>query len=199
MKVELSKEKAEKILSTEGHVKGEVFRNHGNYIKYKEGEAGVEKVEKRMAELGAPIKLRETAPMQWKDIGPGALLILVINEVLGWEEEEIYEMGRQSVKTAFITKLFVNYFVSKERAFRQAPAYWKKYFDVGSVEPVELKEDYGIVRIKGFHVHPLICHLYAGYMHGMTEFIVKSAHIAVEETKCTHKGDDYHEYKIKLV
>ncbi len=187
---------AEEILSAKGRVKGEVFLSHAKYIEYKEGEEGIEKVEKRMAELGAPIKMRKMSSLKWESVGVGSLLILVIREVLGWTEKDIYEMGRFSTKISFITKIFINYLVSKEKAFKESSRYWRRYFDSGSVEAKELADDYAIVQIKGFHVHPLICHLYAGYIHGMTEFIIKDKDITVEETKCTHKGDSCHEYKV---
>jgi len=42
------KEVADELMKKEGDVKGEVFRTHAAYIRYREGEEGVKKVEEKI-------------------------------------------------------------------------------------------------------------------------------------------------------
>ena len=187
---------AEELLSAEGKVKGEVFLNHAQYIKRKEGKKGLQRIEERMAELGAPVKLEEINPSQWKNVGIDDLLVLVCVEQFQWTEDDVYEMGRFTSKTSFITKTLARYLVSREKVLREASRYWKSYYDFGSAETKEVGENYVVIEIKGYKAHPLICHLFRGYMRGMSQFISKSEEVEIEEIKCMHKGDDSHQFKI---
>ena len=198
MEIEKVENIAHKILSFKGNVKGTSLLSNIEYVRYREGEEGVEKVGKRMNELGVSIDFKKISPTQWISVGVSALCVLVIRETFNWDEDDIFDMGRFAVKLSFVTKLFINHFVSKEKLFKQSSKYWHKQFDFGSLEAKEITDKYAIMQIRGHDVHPLICHLRAGYMHGLAKFVVEEEKIKVEETKCTHRGDDCHEYKISL-
>ena len=193
------KETAEILLNFDGMVKGESFRTHGEYIRYREGEEGVRRVEEKMAELGVPIKFKNIKPLQWYNEGKSSLIIVIAKEIFNWTEDDIYEMGRFSAKSSFIVKVLMRYFVSLEKVLSQAPVYWKKYCSFGEVQPIELnkKDQYILLRLKGFTMHPLVCTFYAGYFHGFAGMNIKSKKMRVEEVKCMSKGDPYHEYLIK--
>ncbi len=187
---------AEELLSAEGKVKGEVFLNHAQYIKRKEGKKGLEKVEKRMAELGAPIKLEEIKSLQWKNVGIDDLLVLVCVEQFNWSKEDVREMGYFTSKISFVTKTLARYLVSREKVLKEVSRYWRNYYDFGSAKAKEVGKDYAVIEVKGYKSHPLICHLFTGYMRGMSQFLSKNKEVEIEEIKCMHKGDDSHQFKI---
>ncbi len=189
---------AEEILSHEGNVRGTAILSNIEYVRSKKGEEGVRKVEERMEQLGVPLDTKNIHSSEWISVGVSALTVLSIRDVFDWTEEDIFDMGRFAVRISFVTKLFVRYLVSKETVFRESPKYWRKQFDFGSLETKELNDDYAITEIRGHDIHPLICHLRAGYIYGITRFISKGEDVVVEETKCTHRGDDCHQYKVSL-
>ncbi len=126
-------------------------------------------------------------------------MVIVCKEIFNWTEEDIFEMGRYSPRASFFIKMMMRYIVSMESLFENANIYWKKHHDFGEIEPVEINKDknYIIMRVKGFHTHPLLCIYHAGYFKGIIDFVVPNKNITVEETECSHKGASYDEYLIK--
>ncbi len=112
MKNKTLQEVADELVNFSGKVKGEVFRNHAEYIKYKEGDEGLKKVEDKMASLGAPVKLMEMNSMTWYSEGLSSLVIIVAKEVFNWTEEDIFEWGRFRTKVSFIMKTMTRMFLS---------------------------------------------------------------------------------------
>ncbi len=201
MEKESLQETAKMLTSLEGNVKGELFRNHAEYIKHREGEEAVKKVEKRMAELGAPVVFDEIKSYQWTKEGLSALVLLVAKDIFNWKDEDIYEMGRFAPKVSFIISVLVQYFVSTERVFNRMPEYWRKHFDFGELESFDFEDKDGVgkgfVRVKDYNVHPVTCLYHSGYFKGSAEFTMKKGkEIDVEEVKCVHRGDPYHEHII---
>ena len=61
----------------------------------------------------------------------------------------------------------------------------------------EDRSEISILRLKGFSLHPIYCIYLGGYFRGVTQMLVKTPRLTFEETKCTFRGDEYHEYLIK--
>ncbi len=188
---------ADKLKNFPGKVKGDIFLNHAEYIKYKEGDEGIKKVEDKMAELGVPIKIEEVDQMSWQSEGISSLLVIVAKEVFNWTEEDIFEWGRFRTKVSFTLKLVARYFMSIRMLATQAEKLWNKNFDFGEIETI-LEEDKRRVtlRVKGFNMHPLICIFHSGYFKGVIELCVRSKNIKVEQVKCVHRGDEYCEHLV---
>lgn len=194
---ETLQETADRLKNFSGHVKGEVFRTHADYIRQKEGEEGVRKVEEKMAELGVPILFEEIKSFEWISEGLSSLTIVVTKEAFNWTEEDVFEMGRFAPKFSFIIKVMIQYLVSIESLLNNAAKYWNKHFDFGSVEVIsDTENNKATVRERGFNTHPLVCLYHAGYFKGLCEFAIKSKNITVKETSCTHNGSDYNEFVI---
>ena len=195
------KQVANHLLSIDGNAKGEAIITNANYIKRTQGEEGLKKVEKRMNELGADIRFNEISSFQWYQEGLNSLVLVVAKDVFNWSDEDVIKMGYLATKNSFIVRLIMQYLVSVNRVFKDAPRYWRKHFDFGALEPVELNEKEGhmTLRIRGFHTHYTCCLSQIGYFKGITELVTRSKNVDVKETKCTHKGDEYHEYKITWI
>jgi predicted hydrocarbon binding protein len=195
---ETAEELANRIRNNPGKVKAEVMRIEKEYILEREGEEGISKLKERMKELGADIDFIKLESLTWEEEWKNSLMVVVSKEIFNWTEEDVFEMGRYSPRASFFIKSIIQYLVSVETVFDNMGKYWDKHHDFGALEAVELNlvKKYLVIRKKGFFTHPLMCIYYAGYFKGVAEFVIKSNNINIEETKCMHKGDEYHEYKI---
>jgi hypothetical protein len=195
----ITKKEAEEIMKIKGHVRGEGILTDLEYVRYREGEEGIKKLQEKLRELGWPLKFEEIKSTEWYPIGLDLLKILVIKDLFSWTEKDIFEMGAYSARTSFLVRMILKYFFSPQKAFQETPKYWRKNFDIGELETYEFneKERYMIVRIKNFKLHPIYCHNFAGYFLQMAKYVIKSEEITIEETKCVFKGDPYIEFVIR--
>ncbi len=190
---------AEHLKSFNGNVNGEVFRTHADYIKYKEGEDGVKKVEEKLKEFGVTVSFDDIKSFEWKKEGESVLVILVAHKIFNWTDKDVFEMGRFAPRFSFILKVLAQYLVSIESLFKNAEKYWHKNYDFGKLETVSYDKEKKeiIIREREIKTHPIGCIYHAGYFKGLCEFAIKSADITVEESACMHKGSDYHEFIIR--
>ena len=186
------------LMATEGNVKGEIIRVSLEYIKSKKGPEGLKQVEDRLAELGYPLYLKEIKTFHSYKEANAVLVYVVCRDVFGWNEKEIQLMGEATAKTSFIVRTLLKYFVSIDRILKETPNFWAKHHDFGEMEPVEANEEkkYMVIRVKGYQFHPLACAYHRGYFLTVAKLSIKGKNITIEETKCGHRGDKYHEYKI---
>jgi hypothetical protein len=196
--IEINNEEIEKIESISGNVRGEKFYTTFPYLEKEEKNKEVEKILEEMEEHGYPLNLRQISSTKMYPLKIAVLLFVITKNVFSWGDEDIFEMGRYAPRTSFVTRILLRNLVSINTIFNKAPDTWKNHYDFGSLEAVEInqEEKYLIVRVKDFAVHPIICPYHGGYFQAMTEFCIRSREIKTSETKCMHKGDDYHEYYI---
>jgi len=189
---------ADELKDFPGHVKGEAFKTRVAFIRKKEGDEGVKRLEEKMKELGVPVDLEGVKSTEWVNEGVNSLCVPVAKEIFNWTEEDVFDLGRFAFKTSFLTKTILRYLVSLKTAINAIPKYWRNYYDFGEMEAVDYSEEgkYGIVRKKGYKTHPLLCIQHKGYLTAGARLILGGKKVHVEETKCMHKGDDYHEYRI---
>ncbi len=199
MSTETLQESVDRLKNFPGNVKGEVFRTHAEYIKYKEGEDGVKKIEDRMKELGAEINFDKIKPFEWISEGMSSLTIIVAKDLFNWTDEEVFEMGRFAPRASFIIKVLLQYMVSIDYVFNNAEKYWQKHYDFGGIEKTEYNREERkiVIREIGFKTHPTVCVYHAGYFKGLSDFAIKSENVTVEETACVHNGADYNEFTIR--
>jgi hypothetical protein len=196
----LNKEIIDKLMEIKGEARGVVLKTDEEYILKEKGKKGLEKLEKRLKELGHPIKYNQIKTMNFYPVGLRILSLLVIKEIFNFDDKEIQRMGIFATKMSFIIKLFTKYFLSLRRVLmNEAPKIWTKHWTVGKLVPVKLdeKEKYAILRVVDFNLHPVYCVYLRGYFEGMLQMIVKPSKIISQETKCFFKGDPYHEFTVK--
>jgi hypothetical protein len=200
MNQELAKEIVKKLMEIKGEAKGVTFKTDAEYILKEKGEEGLKRLEAELESLGCPIKYQEIKTMAFYPVGLRAISLLAIKKIFNYDDKKIEEMGFLATKRSLIVKVFARYFLSLQRVFsKEAPLLWKQHYSIGELIPVELNEEkkYAILRIKDFNVHPVLCRYLGGYFCGIIQLIVKSSQIDFEETKCTFRGDEYHEYLLK--
>ena len=199
---EIVREEAKRIMKIEGRVKGEVFLTDLAYIKEKKGQKGVTTIEEELKKLGFPFEFKKINRNKWYQIGFRILILLLTKQLFRWGDEGIEEMGKAGPKTSFIIRLFMKYFISREKIFKTAwIKIWPRFFSRGVPETVAFREEgkigYWIARIRDFPSHPIYCFYLKYYFIGLANLIGRFKKLEVKETKCSLRGDSYHEYILR--
>lgn len=189
---------ADRIIKNPTKVMGVVFKTHNISLVNLEGKEAPQKVEKKMAELGYPLKFSEIKTFNFYPLGLADLVVVVAKYIFSWDDKKVFEMGKMAPQYSFIAKVVMRYFLSIKQSFLAAPSYWRKHFTKGTLEPYFLSETQkkAVLRLKTEMTCPTMCVFYRGYFQRIVEFIVRSKKITVEETKCTFRGDPFHEFTI---
>jgi len=195
----MDQEELQKLKNLKGEIKGAVFQTDATHVSKTMGKEAVAKLQQASKELGWEIDYPNIKFMTWYPIGMKIISLLAAQKAFGWGEKELFEMNASAPKyTSFVSRI-LKYFVSLKGLFRQMPKYWKMHFSVGRLEPEEYdpKQNLAVVKLKDFDIHPLFCLVIRSYILSIIRFAIKSKKIIIEETKCVHKGDPYHEFSIK--
>lgn len=194
----LTKEFAKKLMETEGEARGINLKTDWEVVLDKYGKGGLKKLEAKIAGLGFPIKYEEIKTMDFYPVGLDALSVLSIKETFNLNDQELKELGAAAVKFSLFLKVLIKYFPSLNLLAKEAPKMWRKHYSIGDLEIVETneKEKRAVLRIKNFSFHPAQCANLQGYFSKILQMAVK-APVTCEETKCTFRGDAYHEFVIK--
>lgn len=192
------KESADRLMAVEGKVRGEKFRTHAAYIGQKEGDEGLKAVENKMEEMGYPFKFEEIRSLDWYPAGYSPLIMILAKTLFSWTDKDIFDMGYSAPKYSFLFKMALRWAVSVERMTEESPGYWRKHYDFGEIEAVDVDTEKKqiVARISGFKLDPIMCPYLQGYILRMLQYVIKDE-ARIEENKCVHKGDDYEEYIIK--
>lgn len=196
-KIDLEKT-AKELSKVKGNVRGEGILTDVEYLRYKKGEKGIQMLEKKLEELGQPIKFKDVQPMKWYPVGLDALKILVMKEIFNWSDKEVFEMANFAAKVSLLIKIMVKYFLSAEKSFKQSPKYWRQNYDFGELEAREFNKEkkYMVFQVRDYKIHPILCIVLAGYFLKVAQFVLKSNIVTVKETKCAFKEADFHEFVI---
>jgi hypothetical protein len=197
----LNKEIAEKLMKIEGESRGMSLRGDIAYIMAKKGEAGLKKWKEELEKVGCPMKYEKIKTLGLYPVGWRATSLLVMKKVFGWGDEEFRDLGRFefSVGMPSTVRIFIKFFHSIEAIVRRASQIYKKYFTKGelSIPDFSPTEKYIIVRIKGLDLIPEFCRVLEGYFENTMKTISRIKGVECHETKCTFRGDEYHEFLIK--
>ncbi len=199
MKERLSKKEAQKLMQMPGNVRGGVILANLEFIRQKAGQSEMGRVQERLKEMGIAFNLKELKPMEFYPEALSVLTVLLVKEILNLDDNGVFEMGKAGIKLSLFIKTLTKYFISLRQCFEESPRYWQKHFDFGELEPIELNEErkYAIIRIKGYKYHPIMCLYHRGYFLQIAELVLGRSGASIEETKCVHKKDPYHEYIIR--
>jgi len=193
-----SKEELEKLSKINGEARGMAVRSGLEYTLYKKGEEGLRKLEAELERFGFPIKNKDIKSLNFYPLAWEGIIFVVAKELFNYTDEDFQELGERESKLPLIVRLFMKHLGSIKMIAREGPRIWKDYYTVGSFEVSDFneKKKYAVIRIKNFRVHPLHCQNIAGYLKGVVRVVGKD-NATCKETKCIHKGDDYHEYLVE--
>jgi hypothetical protein len=194
----ISHEDLEKIQKIEGEVIGASLQEDAQFIRQKEGEEGLKKLETEMAKLGYPLKLEEIKSFQWYPLSLNLLCLVVARNIFDWPDDTFRENGRFSAKVSLIAKVMMKYFISLRRCLAEAGNYWRKYYTVGELkaEGINEKEKLAFLVLRDFTGHPLLCRILEGYFWQVISYVVPKEKLIVQEIECVLKGGKAHRFKI---
>ncbi|MBN2058016.1 MAG: hypothetical protein JW782_04415 [Candidatus Saganbacteria bacterium] len=183
-----------RILALKGKVKGTVFQSDASYMKRHFGSDSLVKVEAKLKEWGQKLKYEDARAMEWYSAGTRIFSLLAIKEVFTLSDDDMFAMGLEGPKHSFIIKMLLKFFATVEKIFNAAPMVWRRHWDSGELELVEINEEHKrvVIRLKGIDLDPVFCKYEEGYFSGIMRLVMPGARAS--ETKCTFRGDDCHEY-----
>lgn len=188
------------IDNVKGETRGVVFKTDAEFIKENMGEEGLDKLQNMANKLNIPIDYRgETNATKWYPLSLRLLSILLIQDLFEWDNKKIMEMGEAAPKYSFIVRTLMRYFISFEKTFSETTKYWKEHYSVGELvvpDSSVVNDNYLVFQLRDFKIHPVLCEYYKGYFLSICKMIIKAENMVMEETKCTFKGDECHEFKV---
>jgi len=197
----MTQEELKKLKDLEGKVRGVTLETDAKYVLIKIGQDGLTKLQQKTKELGWEIDYKDIKTMGWYPLGWRAISLLAAQEAFGWGEKEITDMGNSAPKYSFIATTMLRYFLSLKKVFNEASKYWEKHYSVGKLNTVEIDEEkkYAVLQLKEFKIHPVFCLYLSGYFLRISQFVIKSEKITVEETDCVFKQGNCHQFLIKWI
>lgn len=194
----LNQEIIHHLLEIKGQCRGLSLIDNLAFIKSKEAEGGLEKLNKTITEAGYPFRYQDIKPMNFYPVGLEAVVLLAMKKTFGYRDEKFEEVGSINARQSLVIRLFAKYFVSLKRVLSEAQRMWDRYYTVGRLDPAELneKEKRIILKVVDFKMHPLHCRILNGYFSEVVKMIVGSSAVC-QENKCSFRGDNYHEFIIK--
>lgn len=168
------------------------------YTRIKYGEEVVNKVHQLLKENG--FEIPDTShhdPMDWIPATiPTAYMVGMI-KVFNWNEDDIFELGRQLRAISPIIKFITKHFVTIKQSLLTAAKRWNTHYTEGKLELAEFDEINKrlVYRLKEFVKHPVTCRYLLGVITGLMELSVKKV-VRSSENKCTFAGDDCHEFEV---
>jgi len=194
----ISKKEVDELMKIKGEARGISIKGEAEFILKEKGEEGLKKLEDTMAKIGCPIKYSELKSLSFYPLKYEAITTLVLKEVFNFKEEDFRKVGAFEAKLSLIIKMFLQYFFSLGLMAKKAPIIWKRYYTVGNLTVPEFnkKEKYAILRLENFKLHSSHCRTLEGFFATLVQMVVKDS-VTCKETKCTFKGDEYHEFLLK--
>jgi len=189
----MEKNEIEEILKKQGDVRGAVFHTDLNYVLQKTAsEDNIAKIEEKLKKWGVDLVYRKVEPMGWYPVAWRTFSLLAIQEVLGWDEEEIKKMGRNAPRVSFIVKLFFKLLPDIGKFAQQIPKYWAKHYTCGTLKVAELDKENKILalRLENFAFHPILCEYLEGYFEAATKLTrPKDSIVTCQEIQCSFKDN----------
>ncbi len=195
----ISKEEIEEFKKIKGEARGITLKTEATFILKERGEKGLRQLEQAVALTGYPLLYEKIKPLDYHPLWLEAVILVSAKRLFNWDDEKFYELGKFEPKApSLIIRLFVKHFISVEKLIGEVSRMWNKYYSVGKIEVKEYNKEkqYIIVTVKDFAVHPLLCIDFRGFFAGVLQMTIKDE-VTCEETKCVHKGDEYHEFLLK--
>ncbi len=191
----LTRKKAEELMEKEGESRGVTLRTSWTYVKEEYGEEVLSKIEKRMAELGYPVKDEEIKVMDFYPVGMDALALLVIKEELDLSEEEMMKIGMEKVKFSLFFKVMLKHFIRLKVFEREGPKFWRKHYTIGElIVKVDEEKKKTVLKVENFKVHPIYCPVLRGYFLRTVQMAVGEKNVKIYEEECVFKGSDCYKF-----
>lgn len=189
-------EKLNELLEKEGEVRGEVILSHLEYIKRKQSQEGINRLQKTFDELDYSIDPDKIKGMEWVKTSLSITILLLAKSLFDWSNKDIVVMGEFAPKYLMINRFFLNDLNSPERLTSIINEYWKKVSKVGTMDVADSGDGFAKINLSSYEFHPVGCLFIAGYIKSVFSLTVKNK-VSIKETKCIHRGDNVHQFLVE--
>ena len=191
----VSKENLNTIKKNKGKIIGLSLKKDREFVLEKEGEEGLNKVEKEMEKMGYVLKTEDIGNYEWYPVQFDSLFLLLSKYFFDWDEEIMKEWGRWAAKTHFLARIMAKFFISRKKLTEMANRLWRKYYTQGTLEvKFDENNNSGIVEIKDFLLVPSHRLYLEGYFYQIASLVISSSKLKVVQVKDKDKKN--HRFKI---
>ncbi|MBI5699470.1 hypothetical protein HZC35_04065 [Candidatus Saganbacteria bacterium] len=192
----MDKNETVRLLAIQGRVKGVVFETDCEYVNKKWGPKGVMLVEQTLRESGCNLEYAKVRALNWYPVGLRAASLLAIKEQFNLTDEDLKIMGNTAPKFSFIVKLMMKFFLSPKMTIEHSPDFWKKHYEAGRMETeYHGDEQYALVKLFDFDLHPVVCRYLEGYFQRIMLYST-GKEVKSSEIECAFNGKAAHVFKL---
>lgn len=179
-----------------GNVSGSCTNAIFEYLELIGEKDRIPEILARTKEYGAEQVGTRVDPLKRYPIAQEMALIFASKDILGWNNEQVKELGRNIPRISFIAKLLLRYLLTVETSKREGGKYWRRHFDFGELEVLSTDIQSGnyIVEVTGFDIHPTYCTFLCGFIETMIGFVVSDP-LGSEVIKCSD-GDGVNRFRL---
>jgi len=190
-------EEIEALTRNNGEVRGASLCADAEYIRHRVGEKMLRRVELVSRELGTPIDYRTIEASKWYPASFRTVSLYAITKALGWDDEELREMGKAAPKYSIATKIMLRYFVGIEEFAEKLKAYWLYNYSRGSLSTIVIDRS-AFVCLRNFWLPPILSiYVEGSFMEILSTIIGKSEWITVRQTERWHMADKCHDFVLR--
>lgn len=173
-----------------GTVSGSCFNAIFTYLDFIGKKDSVPEIIERARAYGEQVDPHSVDSLGKYPISEEVALLFATYDVLGWNESDIKELGRNIPRVSLLVKFFLKHFISLEATTGQAKMYWRRHYNFGALEVTssDLPGGNYIVEVTEFDIHPLYTEFLCGFLETMVAFVSPSP-ISSEITKYSENGD----------
>ncbi len=194
----ISKEELLELEQIKGETTGNSIKNTGEFVLKEEGKEGLRKLEETMEALGFPINYQKIKATDYYSSKLLAITFVVLKRLFQYGDDKFQSMGEFRAKVSIILKILMKYLVSLDKAAKEIPRMWRKFFTTGDAKVIELdkKQKKIILRIENYYFHPIQCRVMEGIFSTLVQMIIGNK-VICRELKCVHQGDTCHEFLLE--
>jgi hypothetical protein len=191
----ISKQEFDELISLKGEVRGISLKADADFIIKERSERDLKRIEEIFSSLGHKLDYSQIRPMAFYPIGLKGIILLLMQRIFDFKEDDFVEMGKFGSKIPVIVRLFMQHFGSLDMVVKGASRMWGKYYSVGETEVTHLDKDNKklTLQVRDFLILPIHCQVLRGYFMHLLQMIV-GGKVECRETKCPFRGDDFHEF-----
>jgi len=195
----ISQKELEKIKSIKGEIRGFSFKILEDFIRREKGEEGLKEIMREMKQIGYSIDFKKIKSMDYYPISYLNAIFAIARKFYNFDGEKYKQFGIFRVKSSLFLRLYMNYFGSLDKLVNNATKLWRKSTTIGDVDVTDFdkKKKYMVIKLSNYSdFAPEQCLFFCGIFSAMIQMLNKKE-VSCQETKCTFKGDAYHEFLLK--
>lgn len=168
------------------------------YVKKKEGKSGYDGLLKELKKYGfAMPELSNKSRIEWISASIPHAFLVGAARYFDWSEKDVFKMGKQALTMSVSLKIFMRYFTLAKFSIQKSLNNWQKYYSWGEGELLSFnkKKKEGMLELRDFWTHPLVCTYLEGVFSQILEISTGSNKAEAKEIE-HQKEDNNHKFKL---